>query len=313
MGDVIYFVYRLTFANGKVYIGMSKTCPKKGYMRRFEDHVRAAASGKVLPIYSAWRKHGAPVFEVLSEHSNRPDCAVAEIKAIASYGSISDGIGYNIMGGGEGQQAGINQRLWDILNEKVWQNPERIRKCSEKLKGRKPSEATVNGYKEYCKTPERSKSLKKGWESKGRREAASSRTMKQMSNGGRELLSKMFKGRKDPRTSAGKEIHRSKMKALAATDCGKKARRAAYDLWASNPENVLANRQALDKWRSSEKNADNCRKMAILAAEKCSKAIRDLSTGEVFDSQRAMAKAYGVSDAAIAKRRNKGLYEYVRQ
>ena len=44
-------------------------------------------------------------------HADRASCAEAEIAAIAEHGSISEGKGYNIMGGGEGQQAGQNPRL----------------------------------------------------------------------------------------------------------------------------------------------------------------------------------------------------------
>lgn len=280
-------------------------------MRRFEQHAKSAADGKRLLVYSAWRKHGTPTFKVLSEHADRASCAEAEIYEIARHGSVNDGVGYNIMGGGEGQQAGQNPRIRAIFSEKVWHNPERIRKCKEKLKGRKPSQATIDGYKEFCKTPAKAEAARMAWRSPEYRAMKSAATKAQMANGGAEYLANKFKGRPGTLNDQQREDHRERMKRWANTEEGKQACRSGYEAWASNPENIEKNQAELAKWRASEKNAENCRRMAKLAAAKCSKRIRNPHTGEVFDSQRAMAKAYGLSDATIAKRRNKGIYEYI--
>lgn len=56
MFETVFFVYRLTFSNGKVYIGMSKTCPKKGYTRRYAQHGSAAVKGKTGLIYDSQRE-----------------------------------------------------------------------------------------------------------------------------------------------------------------------------------------------------------------------------------------------------------------
>lgn len=290
---------------------MSKTCPKKGYSRRFEQHKKAASDGNKNLVYSAWRKHGEPSFEVLSVHADRASCAEAEIAAIAEHGSISDGKGYNIMGGGEGQQAGQNPRLWAILNEKVWKNPERIRKCREKLKGRKPSQATLDGYKEFCKTPAKSEAAKKAWRDPEYRAMKSEATRKQMANGGAEHLSKKLKGRVDPRSEDGKERHREAVKVFMSTDRGKENTKKMINAFLSNPDAIRRARENSDKWRASEENAIHCKKIAMLAAAACRKRVRDMTTGVVYDSQRDMAKALGLSDAAITRRVRHGTVERV--
>ena len=310
MSKTTYFVYRLTFANGKVYVGMSKTCSKKGYLRRFYEHEKNASSGKQLPVYAAWRKHGEPGFEVLSMHADRASCAEAEIAAIAEHGSISEGKGYNIMGGGEGQQAGQNPRLWAIMLEKVWRNPERIRKCREKLKGRKPSQATLDGYKEFCKTPEKAEAARKAWRNPEYRAMKSAATKAQMANGGAAWLSEKFKGRPCTLTAEQREAQRQRMTKWVNSEDGKAACRRGYKTMASNPEAVENCLAGMKVWRESERNAEHCKSMAKLSAKACSKRIRNGETGEVFDSQRAMAKAYGLSEAAISKRRKRGMYEH---
>lgn len=309
MNETTYFVYRLTFANGKVYVGMSKTCPKKGYLRRFHEHEKNASSGKKLPVYAAWRKHGEPSFEVLSIHADRASCAEAEIAAIAEHGSISEGKGYNIMGGGEGQQAGQNPRLWAILNEKVWKNPERIRKCREKLKGRKPSQATLDGYKEFCKTPAKAEAARRAWRSTEYRAMKSAATKAQMANGGSALLSKMFKGRPDTMTPEQRVEHRKRIAEWSNSSEGKAACRRGYEAMMKNHEAVEKCLAGMKAWRESERNAEHCKAIAKLAAKACSKRIRNIETGEVFDSQREMAKAYGIAEQTVIKRRKRGIYE----
>lgn len=309
MSETTYFVYRLTFANGKVYVGMSKTCPKKGYLRRFYEHEKNASSGKQLPVYAAWRKHGEPSFEVLSMHADRASCAEAEIAAIAEHGSISEGKGYNIMGGGEGQQAGQNPRLWAILSEKVWHNPDVRKKISNKLKGRSPSKATADGYREFCKTPGKAEAARRAWRNPEYRAMRSAMTKAQMANGGSALLSSAFKGRPCTLTEEQREAQRERMTKWVNSEEGKAACRRGYETMASNPEAVEKCLAGMRAWRESERNAEHCKAIAKLAAKACSKRIRNIETGEVFDSQREMAKAYGIAEQTVIKRRKRGICE----
>ncbi len=298
----IYFVYVLTFSNGKVYIGMSKTCAKGLFTGRYRGHTRDAGKGKSLPIYHAWRKHGAPTQEIVSQHETRAECALAEIALIYKHDSTNINNGYNITGGGEGQDSATNPRLHAILREKVWGNPVWRKKVSDALKGRQPSQATKDAYAEFCKTPAKSECAKVAWQNPEYKAMKSETTRQQMANGGSEHMSKMFKGRQDPRSEEGKEAHRQKVKAYMNTPEGKAAARRGYDAFIAKPENIAANRSALDNWRASDKNKEQCKEMAKRSAEACSRKVIDSETGIIYDSQRAMAKALDVNEAYISRK-----------
>lgn len=301
MFKTVHFVYRLTFLNGKVYLGMSRTYARAGYGRRMTQHENYAAKGVRTPLYNAWRKHGAPKFEVLSEHATREECAIAEIAAIASHESINPERGYNVMGGGEGQQAGTNPRLWAILNEKMWSNPAWRAKVSAGLKGQKPSAATIAGYKEFCKTPAKSEVAKIAWRNPEYRAMRSEITRRQMADGGATHLAEKMKGRKDPRSAEGKAKAIAKMKEWANSEEGKASCRKGYDAMASNPENVMNAAERIKEWRESERNAEHCKRIAQLAAKASSKKVLHVETGIVYDSQRALSKAAGCTEATISR------------
>lgn len=103
MCETVYFVYLLTFPNGKVYVGMSKTDKRGLFTLRYNNHANSAKNGNPLPVYHAWRKYGAPTFAVLSTHAVRQDCALAEINKIAALNATDPQVGYNLMPGGEGR------------------------------------------------------------------------------------------------------------------------------------------------------------------------------------------------------------------
>lgn len=88
-------LYRLTFASGKVYIGQTV----RAMHVRLQQHRALANGGSPLAVHCAWRKHGEPVIDILSEHDDRASLNAAEIEAIASHGSLSP-VGYNIALGG---------------------------------------------------------------------------------------------------------------------------------------------------------------------------------------------------------------------
>lgn len=303
---MIFFVYKLTFLNSKVYIGISRTDAKGTFTHRYRQHAYTARSGKSSPIYNAWRKYGQPVQEILAVFKTREECAVSEIAFIKQHNSIDIEFGYNLTNGGEGLNVTKDSPIYHLMMEKVWNNPERKRKVSEALKGRPISEATKEGCLKYRNTPKYLDDLRRGWGNKERRKKASISARNQMANGGSDHLSKIFTGRADIRSIEGKESQRIKIKALMNTERGKEIVKSGYAAFAANPENIVANQKALNVWRNSDKNKENCAEMAKKSKEACSIKVMDLITKIVYSSQRDMAKALNLSDAAISKRVKSG-------
>lgn len=306
--ESINFVYLLLFSNGKVYVGMSKTDRHGLYTSRYNNHAREAKNGNPLLVYNAWRKHGAPIQSILSIHETREECCLAEIDAIEKYDSTNPKNGYNILKGGQGQDSATNPIMYEIMRQKVWSNPNWRKKVSDALKGKPVSVATINGYKKWCKeNPElKAEAAKLAWRDPQYKAMKSEATKLQMANGGAEHLKIKFKGRGDIRSHEGKEAQREKTKLFLKTDAGKEAlKKAATATW-SKPENREKILASLDKWRASDKNKEQCKAMAKLAAQKCSIKVRDNATGIVYNSQREMAQALGISDGAISLRVKKG-------
>lgn len=93
-------LYRLTFPNGKVYIGITV----RTVMARLRAHVRYAIAGKNLcPVHRALLKFGvdAVVVETLST-APRAELPALEIAAIAQH-NCRVPAGYNVSPGGEGK------------------------------------------------------------------------------------------------------------------------------------------------------------------------------------------------------------------
>lgn len=88
-------IYRLTFASGKVYIGQTV----KTMEQRYAKHQADAGRGSLLPVHAAWRKHGAPSFEVIGTYYDIDALNAAEIAAISSHDCLSPR-GYNLSLGG---------------------------------------------------------------------------------------------------------------------------------------------------------------------------------------------------------------------
>lgn len=88
-------VYKLDFANGKSYIGITT----KSLNERIKHHARDAANGSEYSVHKAWRKHGEPVLTVLAVVEDR-DLAGAEIRAIKAFNTLVPN-GYNMTPGGE--------------------------------------------------------------------------------------------------------------------------------------------------------------------------------------------------------------------
>mgnify|MGYP006266797153 CR=1 FL=1 len=298
--QTIYFVYCLSFRNGKIYIGMSKTDSKGRFDNRYRQHKIAAKSGKSLFVYDAWRKYGDPVQTIISIHDFREECAIAEIDAIKERKATNPEFGYNILNGGQGLNFDDNPWLYELMKERVWNNPERRKKCSEALKGRKPSQATIDASNEWKQSEKGREAFRKAWDNEKRKSKAALRTKDQMKNGGSAHLKKMLRGRGDVRSEEGKLAQKEKTIAFMNSDEGKKIAKKGYAIMASNPENLKKWKERTDRWRATEENKENCKRMAALSALKCSKKVMLVSTGEKFESQSAMAKALNVSCACVS-------------
>lgn len=186
--ETIYFVYLLTFSNGKVYVGMSKTDAKGGIRNRFRQHLRAAKNENDNPVYRAWRKHGAPQQLILTTHATREACALAEIDTIQAYDSMNPAKGYNLMPGGQGMHAPPGTAIYDLMRAKVWDNPERRRKSSEALKGRTPSPAAKVGRDAWNASQECAAHLAEVARRPATRAQASARMYARLDTGFRDYL-----------------------------------------------------------------------------------------------------------------------------
>lgn len=110
-------LYRLTFPNGKIYIGQTVRSMKA----RFSHHKACMTAGSTLPVHCAWRKYGEPSVSIIGEYDSKEALDAAEIQAIASQDCRIPN-GYNIAFGGTGTGPTA---------------PETRKKISDKAKGRK--------------------------------------------------------------------------------------------------------------------------------------------------------------------------------
>lgn len=156
----MYYLYQLTFSNGKVYIGQTV----RSMNVRIAQHRTAANRGSNLPVHNAWRKYGEPSVFVLLECDCIEQLHQAEIDMIRDCGSLVPN-GYNLGLGGETAPS---------------KTPEVAAKIAAKAKGRKiadtssMSEAVRLNWQsdEYRKKV--SDGLKASWNDK-RRKAVSER------------------------------------------------------------------------------------------------------------------------------------------
>lgn len=134
------WLYCLTFANGKKYIGLTTTSPS----RRFGRHKAASQDLRYRArVYVAWRKHGEPKFSILAQ---LPDGLLAEMerKAIAVLNTRIPH-GYNQSEGGEGAfgvavSEETRRKISESQKGKVMSEASRQR-MAEAKRGRKLSEA----------------------------------------------------------------------------------------------------------------------------------------------------------------------------
>jgi hypothetical protein len=101
-------IYKLTFMNGKSYIGQTSGTAN----RRYQGHAYAANSGSDLPVHKAWRSLGKPSMEVLHECQDDEVCQM-EMDAISLHKTMLPD-GYNVLVGGQ-----TSPMLNPLIAEKV--------------------------------------------------------------------------------------------------------------------------------------------------------------------------------------------------
>ena len=131
-------VYRLTFSNGKSYIGLSTQSAEI----RYRSHAYAAKKGKIQdPVYRAWRKYGAPTLEVITRGLSEEELVAAEIAAIAAHGTLTPN-GYNVSPGGT-HPPSVRPEVAARIGLKVrrqWQDPATREKMVAGMQGKTRSE-----------------------------------------------------------------------------------------------------------------------------------------------------------------------------
>lgn len=304
--ETIFFVYELRFANGKVYIGMSKTDARGLYTSRYRDHKRTATSGKLSPIYNAWRKHGAPAQTILSTHVSRDECALAEIDAIQAHDSMNPERGYNLQPGGQGLHAPVGSAIYELMRAKVWNNPERRRKSSEALKGKPLPEATQAAQRAWIRSDEGRATVAAITQRPEVRAKMSAAMQRRLADGYREYLSEVQIGVPKNISNEGKARAAGARRAWLDSDEGKATTRAGLRAMRANPENEAKRKAALDAYVKSDANKAHCQ--AISA--KSRKAVKDLSTGQIYESRSAAARAFDVTGPTIGYWIKTGKFEY---
>lgn len=162
----MYYLYQLTFSNGKAYIGQTV----RNMNVRMAQHRTAANRGSNLPVHNAWRKYGEPSVSILLECDCVEQLHQAEIDMIRDCGSLVPN-GYNLGLGGETAPSKTPQVAAKIaakakgrkiadtssMSEAVrikWQNEDYRQKVSDGLKASwdddKRQEASVRAKKMWA-------------------------------------------------------------------------------------------------------------------------------------------------------------------
>lgn len=154
----MYYLYQLTFSNGKAYIGQTV----RNMNVRMAQHRTAANRGSNLPVHNAWRKYGEPSVSILLECDCVEQLHQAEIDMIRDCGTLSPN-GYNLGLGGETAPS---------------KSPEVAAKIAAKATGRKisdtssMSEAVRIKWQNEDYRQKVSDGLKASWDNEKRQEAS---------------------------------------------------------------------------------------------------------------------------------------------
>lgn len=154
----MYYLYQLTFSNGKAYIGQTV----RNMNVRMAQHRTAANRGSNLPVHNAWRKYGEPSVSILLECDCVEQLHQAEIDMIRDCGSLVPN-GYNLGLGGETAPS---------------KTPEVAAKIAAKAKGRKIADTSAVSEGMRLKWSDEeyrqkvSDGLKASWDNDKRQEAS---------------------------------------------------------------------------------------------------------------------------------------------
>lgn len=170
----IGIAYKLTFPNGKVYIGITR----ETLAQRVRRHVAYARAGRQYALSAAIRKYGEDSFssEIVASGSWE-ELKRIEVQLIAKYDSLRHG-GYNMTGGGEGS-------LGVSVSESTKQ------KISKTLAGRQLSDV----HRKRVGDAQRGKRISEQTKQK-MREAAAKRCSTPMSDEQKEKISAALRGKK---------------------------------------------------------------------------------------------------------------------
>jgi group I intron endonuclease len=142
------FIYRLDFANGKSYVGLTRQLVKA----RYRQHSCNARRGEETALYHAWRKYGAPAVVTLCEVPDDDLCA-AEKRCIGEQETLAPR-GYNVTTGGEVSPMHF---------------PEIVAKIAAKKRGQKHSpeaRARMSASQTGKTSPNRGRKLSEEWRRK---------------------------------------------------------------------------------------------------------------------------------------------------
>lgn len=177
--------YKLTFQNGKVYIGITRETLKQ----RIRRHIANARAGKPYALSAAIRKYGEDSFraEVIGTGSWEELRAI-EVAEIARHDSLGAG-GYNMTGGGEGTLC-------------VAQSPETKAKIAAALLGRKCSDE----HRARVSDAQRGKCIPEATREKMRAAAKARAARSPMSQDQKDKIRAALKGRKVPADVVAKRV-----------------------------------------------------------------------------------------------------------
>jgi hypothetical protein len=144
------YIYKISFPNGKVYIGLTTTSLEK----RQEEHKCCAKNGDERLVYKALRKYNmVDTFELeeIDTADNKEELCEKEKKNILMYNShYIDKKGYNMTYGGEGTNGYVfteeDKKRNSEAKKEYYKTPGAIQKCSvvQKKRYEDPKEREKN-------------------------------------------------------------------------------------------------------------------------------------------------------------------------
>ena len=155
-------IYKLTFPNGKSYIGLTRRSLKS----RLSRHMYDAKNGSDFFVHRAIRKYGTDsVIASVIATGNLEDLPQMEIDAIATHNTLTPN-GYNLNKGGQGNfDFSIDSRKRiGIATKKRWENPDYKKRMLNILNSRFTDEERAERKKlSIEKNKERQRAKRSRW------------------------------------------------------------------------------------------------------------------------------------------------------